>query len=78
MKDDQIIQEIAVEAVRAMNQDSGYTPYLPDLRIRFSATSEEVMGGVRLAKGELIRMTAMLVTTYTNPYYQGDRPATGV
>lgn len=45
-----IIEAIALETVWEFTKDSCYTPYLPDLRIRFSATSEEVMAGVGLAE----------------------------
>lgn len=44
-----VIIHTAQYILKALANYSGYIHYLPNLRIRFSATSEEVMGGVRLA-----------------------------
>jgi hypothetical protein len=44
-----LINCIARDIINDLVNDNGYIPYLPDLRGRFSATSEEVLAGVRLA-----------------------------
>lgn len=48
-----VIQDIAQAVLKAFAQDEAYVPCLPDLRIRFSATSEEVLSGIRLSQAWL-------------------------
>lgn len=47
--DHDLVQDIAKAVVKAVVEDGAYIPYLPQLRLRFGATSEEVLAGVGLA-----------------------------